>query len=120
MLAVSSYLDTADFSASTFYHQKSLYYCFINLQMIDADDKRLLEDDWRFFLTADEDKDERLSKSEFHAFQNPESFPHMHTALIEVILFFRIYIALGRKNVRVTTEFVHAFYRTDTSFNNIT
>ncbi|VDK83148.1 unnamed protein product [Litomosoides sigmodontis] len=55
-------------------------------EMIDADDKRLLEDDWRFFLTADQDKDERLSNSEFHAFQNPESFPHMHTALIEVTM----------------------------------
>lgn len=64
--------------------------------MIDADDKRLLEDDKRFFFTADQDKDDKLSNAEFHAFQNPESFSHMHTTLIEVILrlraFFRILV----------------------------
>lgn len=53
---------------------------------MDADDKRLLEDDRKFFFTADQDEDGKLSNTEFHAFQNPESFPHMHAALIEVIL----------------------------------
>ncbi|KAL3998523.1 EF-hand domain pair family protein [Acanthocheilonema viteae] len=55
-------------------------------EIIDADDKRLLEDDRKFFFTADQDKDEKLSNAEFHAFQNPESFPHMHAALIEVTM----------------------------------
>lgn len=52
---------------------------------MDADEKRILEDDRKFFVAADQDKDGKLSNAEFHAFQNPESFPHMHEALIEVI-----------------------------------
>uniref|UniRef100_A0AAF5Q015 Reticulocalbin-3 n=1 Tax=Wuchereria bancrofti TaxID=6293 RepID=A0AAF5Q015_WUCBA len=55
-------------------------------EIMDADDKRLLEDDRKFFFTADQDKDDKLSNAEFHAFQNPESFPHMHAALIEVTM----------------------------------
>uniref|UniRef100_A0A0R3QUB2 Reticulocalbin-3 n=1 Tax=Brugia timori TaxID=42155 RepID=A0A0R3QUB2_9BILA len=55
-------------------------------EIMDADDKRLLEDDRKFFSTADQDKDDKLSNAEFHAFQNPESFPHMHAALIEVTM----------------------------------
>ncbi|VDO37545.1 unnamed protein product, partial [Onchocerca flexuosa] len=55
-------------------------------EIMDADDKRLLEDDKKFFFVADQDKDGKLSKTEFHAFQNPESFPHMHAALIEVTM----------------------------------
>lgn len=60
--------------------------CVFDLQIVDADDKRLLEDDKKFFFVADQDKDGKLSNTEFHAFQNPESFPHMHGALIEVTL----------------------------------
>uniref|UniRef100_A0A8R1TJS0 Reticulocalbin-3 n=1 Tax=Onchocerca volvulus TaxID=6282 RepID=A0A8R1TJS0_ONCVO len=55
-------------------------------EIVDADDKRLLEDDKKFFFVADQDKDGKLSNTEFHAFQNPESFPHMHGALIEVTM----------------------------------
>lgn len=53
-------------------------------ETMDADEKRLLEDDRKFFVAADQDKDGKLSNAEFHAFQNPESFPHMHEALIEI------------------------------------
>ncbi|VDK64237.1 unnamed protein product [Onchocerca ochengi] len=60
--------------------------CVFDLQIVDADDKRLLEDDKKFFFVADQDKDGKLSNTEFHAFQNPESFPHMHGALIEVTM----------------------------------
>lgn len=51
---------------------------------MDVEDKRLLEEDRKYFIAADQDSDGKLTSDEFQAFQNPESFTHMHSALIEV------------------------------------
>ncbi|VDN02160.1 unnamed protein product [Thelazia callipaeda] len=53
---------------------------------IDADDKRLMEDDRKLFRAADDDGDGSLTIEEFQAFQNPESFPQMHFAFMEVTI----------------------------------
>ncbi|VDK45622.1 unnamed protein product [Anisakis simplex] len=56
------------------------------LEELDADDKKLMEEDRRYFMSADLDHDDRLSTEEFDAFQNPEHYPHMHKTLIEMTM----------------------------------
>lgn len=47
---------------------------------------KLMTEDRKYFGAADSDRDMKLSKDEFAAFQNPEHFVHMHATLIEVNL----------------------------------
>uniref|UniRef100_A0A0K0G3P3 Reticulocalbin-3 n=1 Tax=Strongyloides venezuelensis TaxID=75913 RepID=A0A0K0G3P3_STRVS len=49
----------------------------------DADDKKLYDEDKNYFGAADLNNDNKLSKSEFYAFQSPEHHPHMHQVLIQ-------------------------------------
>lgn len=51
---------------------------------MDADDKKLMDEDRHYFLAADSDQEGRLSAEEFEAFQNPEHYSHMHKTLVEV------------------------------------
>lgn len=50
----------------------------------DPEDRKLLEEDRRYFSAADLNKDGKLSREEFGAFQNPEHFRHMHDILVQV------------------------------------
>lgn len=46
----------------------------------------MLNEDKRYFEAADLDKDNFLTKEEYAAFQNPESFDHMFPALVQTTL----------------------------------
>jgi len=52
-------------------------------EKMDADDAKLFDEDKIFFTAADVNRDGKLSKDEFAAFQNPESHVHMHDSLID-------------------------------------
>jgi len=52
-------------------------------EVVDADDKKLVDEDVRYFKSADKNGDGKLNKKEFVSFQNPEHHEHMHEALIE-------------------------------------
>ncbi|KHN72759.1 Reticulocalbin-2 [Toxocara canis] len=56
------------------------------VEEMDTDDRRLMDEDRRYFLAADDDHDNRLSAKEFDAFQNPEHYPHMHKTLVEMTM----------------------------------
>ncbi|KAL7071023.1 hypothetical protein ACQ4LE_009976 [Meloidogyne hapla] len=49
----------------------------------DSDDFKLLEEDRRYFASADLNGDLKLTFDEFEAFQNPEHAQHMHDTLIQ-------------------------------------
>lgn len=51
---------------------------------LDSEYAKLMVEDKIYFETADTNKDGVLNYEEFQAFQNPEHYPHMHTALIKV------------------------------------
>uniref|UniRef100_A0A0N5A799 Reticulocalbin-3 n=1 Tax=Parastrongyloides trichosuri TaxID=131310 RepID=A0A0N5A799_PARTI len=48
----------------------------------DPDDKKLFDEDKAYFEAADLNKDGKISKEEFYAFQSPEHHDHMHHILI--------------------------------------
>lgn len=50
----------------------------------DVEEAKLINEDRKYFTFADTSKNLKLDKEEFRAFQNPENFQHMHSALIEV------------------------------------
>jgi Ca2+-binding EF-hand superfamily protein len=52
----------------------------------DPEDRKLLDEDRRYFEAADLNKDGKLSAEEFAAFQNPEHYAHMHDVLIKITL----------------------------------
>uniref|UniRef100_A0A915BG54 Reticulocalbin-3 n=1 Tax=Parascaris univalens TaxID=6257 RepID=A0A915BG54_PARUN len=56
------------------------------VEEMDADDKKLMDEDHHYFLAADSDQDGRLSTEEFEAFQNPEHYSHMHKTLVEMTM----------------------------------
>uniref|UniRef100_A0A915KEV1 EF-hand domain-containing protein n=1 Tax=Romanomermis culicivorax TaxID=13658 RepID=A0A915KEV1_ROMCU len=47
---------------------------------------KLLDEDAEYFKSADLDQDEKLSKVEYAAFQNPEHHQHMHDSVIRSTL----------------------------------
>lgn len=51
---------------------------------MNLEDKKLFEDDKEYFERADENKDGKLNREEFSAFQNPELYPVMYDILIKV------------------------------------
>ena len=51
--------------------------------LTDPEEAKLMNEDRKYFSAADTNKDSKLNMEEFEAFQNPEHFSHMHTALIE-------------------------------------
>jgi Ca2+-binding EF-hand superfamily protein len=53
---------------------------------LDDDDKRVMKEDTHYFDAADQDKDKRLTKEEFAAFQNPEGHAHMWPAVLTATL----------------------------------
>jgi hypothetical protein len=50
----------------------------------DPEDRKLLEEDRHYFHVADLNKDGKLTREEFDAFQNPEHYRHMHDTLVKV------------------------------------
>ncbi|CAJ0576848.1 unnamed protein product, partial [Mesorhabditis spiculigera] len=57
-----------------------------DLAKLDHDDKKLLNEDRKYFAVADQDGDGKLSEEELRAFLNPENYDHMHKVLVEVTL----------------------------------
>ncbi|CAI4230165.1 unnamed protein product [Auanema sp. JU1783] len=57
-----------------------------DMNSLDPDDRKLLQEDEKYFKSADVDKDGKLSRDELAAFLNPENYPHMHQTLVEVTL----------------------------------
>ncbi|GMR34103.1 hypothetical protein PMAYCL1PPCAC_04298 [Pristionchus mayeri] len=55
-----------------------------NPNELDADDKKLLAEDKKYFDAADLDKDGLLNMDEFSAFLTPENYGHMHAVLVEL------------------------------------
>uniref|UniRef100_A0A914CKF2 Reticulocalbin-3 n=1 Tax=Acrobeloides nanus TaxID=290746 RepID=A0A914CKF2_9BILA len=49
----------------------------------DPEDRKLLEEDRHYFHVADLNKDGKLTREEFDAFQNPEHYRHMHDTLVK-------------------------------------
>ncbi|EYC32146.1 hypothetical protein Y032_0003g1427 [Ancylostoma ceylanicum] len=57
-----------------------------DIKKLDPDDKKLMEEDARYFKAADLNADGKLSKEELSAFLNPENYRHMHKTLVEVTM----------------------------------
>ncbi|RCN48571.1 EF hand [Ancylostoma caninum] len=57
-----------------------------DIKKLDPDDKKLMDEDARYFKAADLNADGKLSKEELSAFLNPENYKHMHKTLVEVTM----------------------------------
>ncbi|CAD6189820.1 unnamed protein product [Caenorhabditis auriculariae] len=57
-----------------------------DISKLDAEDRKLLNEDELYFKAADLDRDDRLNVLELAAFLNPENYPHMHSTLVDVTL----------------------------------
>lgn len=55
-------------------------------QGMDTEDKKLMEEDRKYFLAADVNGDGILDRNEFDAFHAPEHHPHMHATVVELTL----------------------------------
>uniref|UniRef100_A0A0N5A7K3 Reticulocalbin-3 n=1 Tax=Syphacia muris TaxID=451379 RepID=A0A0N5A7K3_9BILA len=53
---------------------------------MDAEDKKLMEEDRKYFVAADHDGNGVLNMEEFDAFHAPEHHPHMHETVVELTL----------------------------------
>uniref|UniRef100_A0A0K0CW15 EF-hand domain-containing protein n=1 Tax=Angiostrongylus cantonensis TaxID=6313 RepID=A0A0K0CW15_ANGCA len=53
-----------------------------DIKNLDADDKKLMNEDELYFKAADLDGDGKLNMEELSAFLNPENYKHMHKTLI--------------------------------------
>lgn len=51
---------------------------------MDAEDRKLMEEDRKYFIAADVNGDGILDRNEFDAFHAPEHHPHMHATVVEV------------------------------------
>uniref|UniRef100_A0A7E5A1Q9 Reticulocalbin-3 n=1 Tax=Panagrellus redivivus TaxID=6233 RepID=A0A7E5A1Q9_PANRE len=58
----------------------------IDVDKLDAEDRKLFHEDRRYFEHADENKDDKLSRDEFSRFQNPELYNSMHDILVTMTL----------------------------------
>ncbi|XGW22058.1 hypothetical protein V3C99_004765 [Haemonchus contortus] len=57
-----------------------------DVKNLDADDRKLMEEDKLYFKAADLDGDGKLNQDELSAFLNPENYKHMHKVLVEVTM----------------------------------
>ncbi|VDL72320.1 unnamed protein product [Nippostrongylus brasiliensis] len=57
-----------------------------SLKDLDADDRKLMEEDEMYFKVADQDGDGKLNIAELAAFLNPENYKHMHKVLVDVTM----------------------------------
>ncbi|KAE9421288.1 hypothetical protein Angca_004955, partial [Angiostrongylus cantonensis] len=57
-----------------------------DIKNLDADDKKLMNEDELYFKAADLDGDGKLNMEELSAFLNPENYKHMHKTLVEITM----------------------------------
>ncbi|VDM64365.1 unnamed protein product [Angiostrongylus costaricensis] len=57
-----------------------------DIKDLDADDRKLMNEDELYFKAADLDGDGKLNMVELSAFLNPENYKHMHKILVEITM----------------------------------
>ena len=69
-------------------NQESLYSSAVcKLQEVDSEDRKLMDEDKKYFDAADVNGDGVLNRDEFDAFHAPEHYPHMHKTVVAVSFF---------------------------------
>lgn len=77
--------------------------------LTDPEDRKLMDEDRKYFKAADNNHDDTLDREEFSAFQNPEHFPEMHQTLIAVTFYIKYFI-LAFLIMTILTKSTMKFY----------